>query len=138
LDISIQSEYQRSESLINLRAIKHQERFSIYGLDYKKSKNLQNRSKQQRRHSERLSGNRKNPSVTQNYCGERLHYITYKYDKNKPKSIFIYKPIPCSSSTTTTTSKFTHTTASESSSFIDQNKFVKPIRNSKEKSNCFF
>ncbi len=136
MDISIQSEYQRSESLINLRAIKHQGRLSIYGLDYKKSKNLQIRSKQQRRHSERSSFNRKKPLVTQNYSGERLHYITYKYDKNKPKSILIYQPIPCSSSTTT--SKFTHTTASESSSFIDPNKFVKSIRNSKEKSNCFF
>lgn len=128
-DLSVPSEHHRCNSLINLNAInnnqfKHRGRFSIFDLNYKKSSNLQITStKHQRRHSERGTIHRNNPSITIN------HYITYKYETAKPKSVFTYNPITYS--TSTTASNLTHstvnTTTSESSNFIDQNKLLKPI-----------
>ncbi len=52
--------------------------------------------------------------------------MTYKHEKNKPKTNRTHNSITYS------------TTGSENSSSIDQNKLLKPILNTTEKSNRYF
>jgi hypothetical protein len=96
--------------------------YSIYD-----SKHLQTQSEyQQRRYSERLAFYRRKPSLTINHCEQNLHYVTYKHEKNKPKSTLVYSPMTYS------------TTASENSCSIDQNRLLKPMLNANEKCNRYF
>jgi hypothetical protein len=113
---------QSSNISIECKPILTRGRYSFYD-----SKHQQSQSEyQQRRHSERLAFYRKKPSLTINHGEPNLHYMTYKHEKSKPKSILVYSPMTYS------------TTISENSSSIEQKKLFKPMLNTTEKSNRYF